>query len=84
MILLQNWSLPICVSWDFSAANGTSYFFTFTFTHCNNNFHLYTGLGNWSDSGCTLASHDIDTGKVQCNCSHLTNFAILVVSSWGS
>ena len=23
--MLQNWSLPICVSWDFSAANGTSY-----------------------------------------------------------
>ena len=23
MFLLQNWSLPICVSWDFNAANGT-------------------------------------------------------------
>ena len=39
---------------------------------------IYTGLGNWSESGCTLADYDINTGKIQCNCSHLTNFAVLV------
>ncbi len=43
-----------------------------------NNLCLYAGLGNWSDSDCTLTRLDRDTGEVQCNCSHLTNFAILV------
>ncbi len=38
------------------------------------------GGGNWSTNGCELVSYNKSTGEVQCKCSHLTNFAILVVS----
>ena len=41
---------------------------------------LSTGHGNWTDRGCSLKLQDNITGEVQCMCSHLTNFAILVVS----
>lgn len=35
--------------------------------------------GNWSTEGCTrVASSD---GVVTCQCTHLTNFAVLIVSS---
>ncbi len=38
------------------------------------------GGGNWSTKGCELVSYSGSTGEVECKCSHLTNFAILVVS----
>lgn len=55
----------VCVSWDFEAAGG---------------------IGNWTSVGCTTAdvideSADGDEMLiVTCRCTHLTNFAILVVS----
>ena len=37
------------------------------------------GNGNWSTAGCTTSiTYD---AVVICNCTHLTNFAVLVVSS---
>ena len=44
------------------------------------NFHL----GNWSQEGCSFQGVLRD-GRVLCNCDHLTNFAILMVSLffWG-
>ncbi len=41
--------------------------------------HLISGRGNWTTVGCDVKSVNNDTGEVTCNCSHLTNFAILVV-----
>ena len=40
------------------------------------------GAGNWTTDGCTLADFDPDVALVYCKCSHLTNFACLVVSSY--
>ena len=37
------------------------------------------GLGNWSQEGCTL-DRVLGDGRVLCNCDHLTNFAMLMVS----
>ena len=42
---------------------------------------MYTGLGNWSEDGCKRAMMNNVTGEVKCSCTHLTNFAILVVSA---
>ncbi|XP_038058173.1 uncharacterized protein LOC119729609 isoform X2 [Patiria miniata] len=39
-------------------------------------FDLSDGVGDWSTAGCLLARETNDT--VSCNCSHATNFAILV------
>ncbi|XP_038051809.1 uncharacterized protein LOC119724704 [Patiria miniata] len=39
-------------------------------------FDLNDGVGDWSTAGCLLARETNDT--VSCNCSHATNFAILV------
>lgn len=39
------------------------------------------GLGNWSSFGCVKVSSR--NGVVTCQCNHLTNFAILVVSPIG-
>ena len=36
------------------------------------------GAGNWTSEGCETVSSE--GGVVSCHCSHLTNFAILVVS----
>ncbi len=36
--------------------------------------------GNWTEKGCKLASYNTSTGEFQCECNHLTNFAVLVVS----
>ena len=36
--------------------------------------------GDWSTEGCRLTAHVSDSGTVECQCDHLTNFAILVVS----
>ena len=35
------------------------------------------GKGNWSSNGCTTV--DDGSGVIKCNCTHLTNFALLVV-----
>ena len=43
------------------------------------NMLCYTdGQGNWTSEGCTTI--DDGSGVIHCNCTHLTNFAILVVS----
>ena len=43
------------------------------------NMLCYTdGEGNWTSEGCTTI--DDGSGVIQCNCTHLTNFAVLVVS----
>ncbi|XP_038051810.1 deleted in malignant brain tumors 1 protein-like [Patiria miniata] len=39
-------------------------------------FELEDGVGDWSTAGCVLAQLSNET--VACNCSHATNFAILV------
>jgi hypothetical protein len=36
-------------------------------------------LGNWSQDGCTFQGV-LGDGRILCNCDHLTNFAILMVS----
>ena len=37
------------------------------------------GLGNWSQNGCKF-ERVLKDGRVVCNCDHLTNYAILMVS----
>ena len=44
-------------------------------------FPLVAGRGNWSAEGCGMRRMDNITGLITCECNHLTNFAILVVSS---
>ncbi len=44
----------------------------------HNNYLITGGRGNWTTNGCKLES-DKD-GVVTCSCSHLTNFAVLLVS----
>lgn len=39
---------------------------------------LLGGEGNWTADGCRLASNT--NGIVSCECDHLTNFGVLVVS----
>ncbi|XP_032440378.1 adhesion G protein-coupled receptor F5-like isoform X1 [Xiphophorus hellerii] len=40
------------------------------------NFTLFDGLGGWSDSGCSLLSHNSET--ISCSCNHLTSFSMLM------
>ena len=40
------------------------------------------GYGGWSEEGCQLVKEDGD--EVDCECDHLTNFAILSDESVGS
>ena len=42
-------------------------------------FNLEGGDGDWSESGCRYDGVN-DRGRVLCECDHLTNFAVLVVS----
>jgi len=44
-------------------------------------FPLVAGRGNWSAEGCGMRRMDNITGLITCECNHLTNFAILMVSS---
>ena len=37
------------------------------------------GLGNWSQEGCKF-ERVLEDGRIVCNCDHLTNYAILMVS----
>ncbi|XP_054900533.1 adhesion G-protein coupled receptor F1-like [Poeciliopsis prolifica] len=39
-------------------------------------FTLFDGLGGWSDSGCSLLSHNNET--ISCSCNHLTSFSMLM------
>ena len=43
-----------------------------------NMLYFIDGQRNWTSGGCTTI--DDGSGVIQCNCTHLTNFAILVVS----
>lgn len=38
------------------------------------------GRGNWTEFGCNLTYIDEENETFTCECDHLTNFAILVVS----
>ena len=40
-------------------------------------FTKQSGLGDWSPVGCSYQG--IEKGVVKCHCTHLTNFAILMV-----
>ncbi|XP_043962753.1 adhesion G protein-coupled receptor F4-like [Gambusia affinis] len=40
------------------------------------NFSLFDDLGGWSDSGCSLVSHNNET--ISCSCNHLTSFSMLM------
>ncbi|XP_033111997.1 adhesion G-protein coupled receptor G7-like, partial [Anneissia japonica] len=43
------------------------------------NFELLNGVGGWSSQGCRLVRGSADGSDRQyCNCSHLTNFAVLM------
>ncbi len=42
--------------------------------------HYPEGRGNWVPDGCVVAVMDENSGEVTCYCTHLTNFALLVVS----
>ena len=35
---------------------------------------------DWNSDGCTIAETNDPEGIVKCQCNHLTNFAVLVVS----
>ena len=41
-------------------------------------FQALGALGNWSAEGCTVVMHR--RSQILCECNHLTNFALLVVS----
>ena len=43
-------------------------------------FSVAGGRGNWNSSGCTTVYNET-SNVATCVCSHLTNFAVLVVSS---
>ncbi|XP_043962754.1 adhesion G-protein coupled receptor F1-like [Gambusia affinis] len=42
------------------------------------NFSLFDDLGGWSNSGCSLVSHNNET--INCSCNHLTSFSMLMSS----
>ena len=42
--------------------------------------HCTEGFGDWSTKNCTLISNNSDP-KAVCQCTHFTNFAILLVSA---
>lgn len=42
-------------------------------------FHENNGVGDWSEEGCKYAGATDDS--VACECDHLTNFAVLMVST---
>lgn len=46
-------------------------------------FRIYFSPGgreNWTSDGCITNTSGTTFGQVQCQCTHLKNFAILVVS----
>ena len=45
--------------------------------HYNSHTFCYT---EWTTDGCVTDLAEVNEGVVTCNCNHLTNFAILVVS----
>ena len=68
---------PQCASWDFNLTRMhlvlpisllLSYFLTIPLIH----------YAEWRTEGCVTA--EVNGSVVTCNCNHLTNFAILVVS----
>lgn len=62
-----------------------SFFFFFNFVKSGSetcvswNFEAGDGYGNWTSEGCVTVN--VSNDVVTCQCNHLTNFAILVVSS---
>ena len=41
---------------------------------------MLLNVTEWTTEGCETDLAEVDEGVVTCNCNHLTNFAILVVS----
>ena len=44
-----------------------------------NNLFILGGRGNWTTNGCITKKDNLTSNRIECQCSHLTNFAILVV-----
>eukprot|EP00731_Ephydatia_muelleri_P009408 Em0004g1746a len=42
------------------------------------NFTAAGGRGNWTTNGCITKKDNLTSNTIECQCSHLTNFAILV------
>eukprot|EP00731_Ephydatia_muelleri_P009395 Em0004g1733a len=42
------------------------------------NFTAAGGRGNWTTNGCITKKDNLISNRIECQCSHLTNFAILV------
>ena len=67
----------VCVSWDFRAAGTIIMYKLFLLIDLR---YAHTGdRGNWTDRGCET-EYTPGSCRVLCKCSHLTNFAALVVS----
>ena len=69
------------MSWNFSR-NGkkcTVNVFTYTISVMFACLPSSDGLGGWSPEGCDIVINESDSSVVMCSCSHLTNFAVLVV-----
>ena len=49
-------------------------------TSCPIQLVLLLYVAEWTTEGCETDLAEVDEGVVTCNCNHLTNFAVLVVS----
>ena len=65
------------MSWDFNANNGELVMCKLVISAL---ICVHLGNGNWTDEGCLLVNSSTSTGEFICECDHLTNFAVLVVS----
>ena len=72
--LVENGTNTTCNFWDFTADGKHNILSCHSFTH-----FLLDGYGEWSSLNCQVAEEN-DTSVV-CECNHLTNFAILLVST---
>ena len=69
-----------CVFWDFKASSKSllsSALLALKIT----DIILLDDNGDWNTDGCNLTSFNQTTNVASCECDHLTNFALLVVSS---
>ena len=67
---------PRCASWDFDLKRMNSVLYCYCIINLNHCSNCYT---EWTTEGCETV--EVNRGIVTCNCTHLTNFAILVVST---
>ena len=62
---------PCCAFWNFSNGGIVSFNFICPL--------LFVFIGFWDTDGCNLTLFNEETNEVNCECTHLTNFACLVV-----